>query len=116
VELDVRVPERLSEATEVTAYYVVAEALANTAKHANASVVRIRAAVHADRLCLSARDDGVGGVDLRSGSGLLGLVDRVESIGGTIAISGPADGGTSLRVDLPVAPATDPPAFPRSGR
>jgi signal transduction histidine kinase len=106
VELDVRVPERLPELTEGTAYYVVAEALANTAKHANATVVWIRAETRTGHLQLSVRDDGVGGLDPRAGSGLIGLVDRVESIGGTIALSGPAGHGASLRVDLPLMPKT----------
>ena len=104
VELDVRVPERLPEVTEVTAYYVVAEALANTAKHADATVAWVRAETRAGHLLLSVRDDGIGGLDPLAGSGLIGLVDRVESTGGTIAVSGPAGGGASVRVDLPFAP------------
>jgi signal transduction histidine kinase len=104
VELDIRVPERLPELTEATAYYVAAEALANAAKHANATAVWIRAETRAGHLQLSVRDDGVGGVDPQAGSGITGLMDRVEGIGGTITISGPAGGGASLRVDLPFAP------------
>lgn len=104
VELDVRVPARLPHVIEGTAYYVVAEALANTVKHANATVAWVRAEIRAGHLLLSVRDDGVGGLDPRAGSGLIGLVDRVESTGGTIAVSWPAGGGASLRVDLPVAP------------
>ena len=104
VELDVRVPERVDEVVEATAYYVVAEALANTAKHANATVAWVRAETRAGHLRLSVRDDGIGGLDPQAGSGLIGLVDRVESIGGTIAVSGPAGSGASLRVDLPIAP------------
>ena len=104
VELDVRLPVRLPHVIEGTAYYVVAEALANTVKHANATVAWVRAEIRAGHLLLSVRDDGIGGLDPRAGSGLIGLVDRVESTGGTIAVSGPAGGGASVRVDLPFAP------------
>ena len=89
VELDADVPGRLPERVEVAAYYVASEALANAAKHAGASVVRIEAAVRDDMLELSIRDDGVGGADPARGSGLIGLVDRVEAMGGTIEVASP---------------------------
>jgi signal transduction histidine kinase len=104
VELDVRAEGRLPEETEVAAYYVVSEALTNTTKHARAS----RATVVADEqdgiLHLSIRDDGVGGADPRDGSGLIGLRDRVEALGGSIDVTSPTGEGTLVEVELPVGP------------
>ena len=102
VELEVEVPARLAEPVEVAAYYVVSEALANTAKHANASVIHVRVQAGDDRLQLSVRDDGVGGARPGRGSGLVGLTDRVQALGGTITIHSPAGQGTRLQIDLPV--------------
>jgi signal transduction histidine kinase len=102
VELEVEVPARLAEPVEVAAYYVVSEALANTAKHANASVIHVRVQAGDDRLRLSVRDDGVGGAAPGRGSGLVGLTDRVQAIGGTMTIHSPAGQGTTLQIDLPV--------------
>ena len=102
VELEVEVPARLAEPVEVAAYYVVSEALANTAKHANASVIHVRVQAGDDRLQLSVRDDGVGGATPERGSGLVGLTDRVQAIGGTMTIHSPARQGTTLQIDLPV--------------
>ena len=102
VELEVEVPARLAEPVEVAAYYVVSEALANTAKHANASVIHVRVQAGDDRLQLSVRDDGVGGATPGRGSGLVGLTDRVQALGGTITIHSPAGQGTRLQIDLPV--------------
>ena len=102
VELEVEVPARLAEPVEVAAYYVVSEALANTAKHANASVIHVRVQAGDDRLQLSVRDDGVGGATPGRGSGLVGLTDRVHALGGTITIHSPAGQGTRLQIDLPV--------------
>ena len=102
VELEVEVPARLAEPVEVAAYYVVSEALANTAKHANASVIHVRVQAGDDRLQLSVRDDGVGGATPGRGSGLVGLTDRVQALGGTITINSPAGQGTRLQIDLPV--------------
>jgi GAF domain-containing protein len=103
VKLDLRVDGRLEERLEVTAYYVASEALANTAKHAQASVAEIRVDTREGVLELVIRDDGVGGADPARGSGLIGLADRVEALGGTIAIESPAGGGTALHVELPIA-------------
>jgi signal transduction histidine kinase len=113
VELDARLDSRLPEPVEVAAYFIVAEALANAARHAHASHVRIDATVRDARLHLSVRDDGIGGADPARGSGLRGLTDRVEALGGSIAICSPAGQGTTLRIELPlelVASAGLPPA------
>jgi signal transduction histidine kinase len=103
VELDVRVERRLPEPIEVAAYYVASEALANAAKHARASVVRIGAEERDGRLVLSIRDDGVGGADPAGGSGLIGLLDRIEAAGGRIEVESPAGEGTALSVTIPVS-------------
>jgi signal transduction histidine kinase len=100
VELDVE-PARLPERVEAAAYYVVSEALTNAAKHAQASHVSVAAKADGAGLDLAIADDGVGGADPAYGSGLMGLRDRVEALGGTLAIeSGP--GGTSLRARIPL--------------
>ncbi len=103
VELDVRAQERLPEPVEVAAYYVVAEALTNAAKHAQASFVRVEAAVTDGDLRVSVQDDGVGGADPARGSGLVGLTDRVEALGGKLTVRSPPAGGTTLNVDLPLS-------------
>jgi PAS domain S-box-containing protein len=103
VELDVRTPERLPEPVEVAAYYVVAEALTNAAKHAQASFVRVEAEVIDGDLRVSVQDDGSGGADPASGSGLVGLTDRVEALGGKLTFHSPPGGGTTLRADLPLS-------------
>jgi signal transduction histidine kinase len=102
VELEVEVPARLAEPVEVAAYYVVSEALVNTAKHAHASVIHVRVQAGDDRLQLSVRDDGVGGAMPGRGSGLVGLTDRVQALGGIITIHSPAGQSTRLQIDLPV--------------
>jgi signal transduction histidine kinase len=86
----------------VAAYYVVAEALTNTAKHARASVVNVRVEADDANLHLCIRDDGIGGADSRNGSGLIGLTDRVEALGGQMNISSPPGSGTSLLVKIPI--------------
>jgi signal transduction histidine kinase len=102
VELSVRVRDRLPEHAEAAAYYLVSEALANAAKHARASVVEVDAGVADGVLRLLIRDDGVGGADPSRGSGLIGLSDRVEAVGGRIEITSPPGGGTSLLVTIPL--------------
>lgn len=84
------------------AYYVVAEALTNAAKHARASVVDVCAHVTGTALRLEIRDDGIGGAAAGKRSGLTGLVDRVEALGGKMTIQSPAGSGTSLLVDIPI--------------
>jgi signal transduction histidine kinase len=102
VELSLGVHERLPESTEVAAYYVVAEALTNTAKHAQASKVDVRVDADDANLHLSIDDDGIGGAAVGKGSGLTGLVDRVEALGGTMRVSSRIGCGTSLRVSIPL--------------
>jgi signal transduction histidine kinase len=87
---------------EVAAYYVVAEALTNAAKHAQASVAQVEVRAQAGRLRLVVGDDGAGGADPARGSGLVGLGDRVQALGGTLTVHSPAGQGTRLLVDLPV--------------
>src|SRR6266566_5497801 len=98
VELEVRVTRRLPEPIEVAAYYVVSEALTNAAKHARASFVRVILEARGRVLQVAVQDDGMGGADAAFGSGLLGLKDRAEAIGGTIALHRPRGAGASLRV------------------
>jgi signal transduction histidine kinase len=102
VELDVRTDRRLPEPVEVAAYYVVSEALTNAAKHASASVVQIDLEADHSIVQLTIHDDGVGGADPGQGSGLIGLRDRIEALGGKIELASPAEGGTSLFVKIPI--------------
>jgi signal transduction histidine kinase len=106
VELDVAVDRKVSESVEVAAYYVVAEALTNAAKHARASRVDVCVDTEGANLRLTIRDDGIGGADSRKGSGLIGLIDRVEAHGGQLKISSQTGRGTSLLVTIPI-PVSD---------
>ena len=101
VQLDLRTMTRLPERVEVTAYYVVSEALANAAKHANASAVTVEVEASGGVLSVSVRDNGVGGADLSRGTGLVGLKDRVEAIGGTFSVHSRPGEGTLLVAELP---------------
>jgi signal transduction histidine kinase len=102
VELDVGVEGRLPDGVEVAAYYVVAESLTNAAKHARASEVTVNVDTDGDDLRLSIRDDGAGGADSRTGSGLIGLRDRVEALGGRLLVSSPVGSGTTLVATIPI--------------
>jgi signal transduction histidine kinase len=102
VALDVRVEARLPERVEVATYYVVSEALTNAAKHARASAVHVEVEAADDVVRLSVRDDGAGGADPTRGSGLVGLKDRVETLGGTITVESPSGEGTTVYVELPL--------------
>jgi signal transduction histidine kinase len=102
VELRLGVDRRLPESAEVAAYYVVAEALTNAAKHARASEVEVCVEADDANLHLSIRDDGIGGADIGKGSGLTGLIDRVEALGGKMKISSHTGNGTSLLVNIPI--------------
>jgi signal transduction histidine kinase len=102
VKLDMRTQERFPDPVEVAAYYVISEALANAAKHANASKVHVQVDATSGVLRLDVRDDGVGGADPGRGSGLIGLRDRVEAIGGTFRLISSRGQGTHLLIKLPV--------------
>jgi PAS domain S-box-containing protein len=102
VKLDLAVHRRLPESAEVAAYYVVAEALTNVAKHAQACEIDVRVDADDANLHLSIHDDGIGGADVGKGSGLTGLMDRVEALGGTMKISSHPGNGTALRINIPL--------------
>jgi PAS domain S-box-containing protein len=103
VDLCAELEERLPEPVEAAAYYLVAEALTNTSKHARASQVRVGVERVDGRAVVEVADDGVGGADLSSGSGLRGLRDRVEALGGTLEVSSRQGEGTTLTARLPCA-------------
>jgi signal transduction histidine kinase len=104
VEVDLKIQSRLLPPVEVAAYYVVSESLTNAAKHAHASYAQVSVQPRHGRLHLSVRDDGCGGADPAQGTGLIGLTDRIQALGGTITIHSPRGEGTTVHVDLPVAP------------
>jgi GAF domain-containing protein len=101
VELGLHAERRLPERVEVAAYYVVSEALTNAAKHAHASVVKVELDTPDAIMRLAIRDDGIGGADPGQGSGLLGLSDRIEALGGTLQVTSPTN-GTTLLVEVPL--------------
>ena len=102
VDIDVRCDDRLDDRIEVAGYYTVSEALANAAKYADASRVEIALRIDGGALHLSISDNGTGGADLSRGSGLIGLRDRVEALGGTIDVASPLGGGTRILVEIPL--------------
>ncbi|HUH67731.1 MAG TPA: GAF domain-containing protein [Mycobacterium sp.] len=104
VEVNVRVERRLPESVEVAAYCVVAEALTNTAKHARASAATVSVDADDRWLRVAIQDDGIGGADVDGGSGLIGLKDRVEALGGVLQIQSPTGGGTKVIAEMPLAP------------
>jgi signal transduction histidine kinase len=101
VALDVRV-ERLPGELEAAVYFVCAEGLANVAKYASASSARLEVASREGRVTAVVADDGIGGADMARGTGLQGLADRVEALGGTLSVSSPPGGGTRLAADIPL--------------
>jgi signal transduction histidine kinase len=105
VELAVDVAGRLPEPVEVAAYYVVSEALTNAAKHSEASVAEVTVAVSDDGLRVRVHDDGAGGADAAKGSGIIGLRDRVEALGGTMTVDSPPGQGTSIVAAIPLGPS-----------
>jgi signal transduction histidine kinase len=92
---------RYAEPVEVTAYFVIAEAIANAAKHSHASAIQVQIDEVSGRLCVEVRDDGVGGAHLGQGSGLVGLQDRSSAIGGTLSVQSASGHGTIVRAELP---------------
>jgi len=108
VRLDVQVTGRLPEHAEIAAYYVAAEALTNTAKHAHASTVDVYVVASQDVLRMRVSDDGLGGADFANGSGLVGLRDRTEALGGQLWLHSPPGAGTVLEITLPLVVADRP--------
>jgi signal transduction histidine kinase len=102
VELHLNLDRRMPESVEVAAYYVVAEALTNAAKHAHASHVNISYVADDNELRLTINDDGIGGAVAGAGSGLIGLKDRVEALAGRLDISSPAGNGTTVTMAIPL--------------
>jgi signal transduction histidine kinase len=107
VDLEITAEASLPEAIEVAAYYVTSEALANAAKHAQASRIKVSLSDLGGTLLLSIRDDGVGGADPGGGSGLTGLRDRVEALGGTINVRSHPGEGTEVTAALPLEVVAD---------
>jgi signal transduction histidine kinase len=101
VSLDIT-PERVPEALERTAYFVVAEALTNVVKHAGAHRARVRAHVDGATFHVEVCDDGAGGARLEMSSGLLGLQDRVAALDGKLSVESPAGRGTTIIARLPI--------------
>jgi signal transduction histidine kinase len=108
VQMDVATNIRFAEPVEVAGYFVASEALANAAKHSQASRIELSLHKRRDSIVLRVRDDGVGGADPTNGSGLVGLSDRVEALGGSITIDSRRGVGTEVRVELPVDLDTAP--------
>jgi signal transduction histidine kinase len=101
VDVDVSFEGRYDPTLEATVYYVVAESITNAVKHAQASTVALRGGLRGEAIELEIKDDGVGGADPRRGTGLIGLKDRVDTLGGTISFASPAGAGTTIRMRLP---------------
>jgi signal transduction histidine kinase len=101
VNLDLAIERRLPDSIEVAAYYAVAEALTNAAKHAQASEVQVRAQATDESVNVLISDDGIGGADSSKGSGLIGLKDRIEVLGGRMRVASPPGGGTAIDIQIP---------------
>jgi GAF domain-containing protein len=104
VDLDVSFQGRYDPTLEATVYYVVAESITNAVKHAQASSVAVHGGLRGEAIELEIEDNGVGGADPRRGTGLIGLKDRVDTLGGTISFASPAGAGTKIRLRLPAGP------------
>ncbi len=102
VDLDIATDVRLAEPIEVAAYFVASEALANAAKHSDASRIDVSLERRDGNLLLSVRDDGVGGADAARGSGIVGLNDRVEALGGSLRVDSRPGEGTQIVAQLPL--------------
>jgi PAS domain S-box-containing protein len=102
VELDAVPAERLPQQVEAAAFYVVSEALTNVAKYAQASFARVRVTCEDEQAVIEVVDDGVGGADVSLGTGLRGLVDRVEALDGTLVVESPPGEGTTVRAAIPL--------------
>jgi signal transduction histidine kinase len=102
VQLDIRAERRLPEHVELCAYYVIAEALTNTTKHAAASEVHVNVVADDEMLRIEVRDNGRGGANIEGGSGIVGLKDRVDALGGFRVLDSPPGSGTTLAMTLPL--------------
>jgi len=107
VRLQVRVDERLPDWAEVAAYHVVAESLANAARYSQARTIWVTAQMGAGALLVSVHDDGIGGADPGKGTGLTGLKDRVEALGGTLTVAGAPGAGTAIEAAIPLDSAPE---------
>jgi signal transduction histidine kinase len=103
VKMRVDVTERLSQPAEIGIYYVIAEALTNAAKHSRATAIAVSVTRRGETVQATIEDDGVGGADAGAGSGLTGLIDRVEALGGSLEIGSLPGAGTQIVVALPLA-------------
>ena len=108
VRLDVQVEDRLPESIEIGAYYAVSEALTNTAKHAHASAAEVEVTIGDGALHVRVRDNGRGGASFGHGSGLIGLKDRVEALGGRLSVHSPPGAGTTVQIALPLGDPSRP--------
>jgi PAS domain S-box-containing protein len=111
VKLDVSISERPSESIEIAVYYVISEALANAVKHAHASGISVALWASGSAIRATIEDDGVGGAKATAGSGLVGLIDRVEALGGRLTLDSPPGAGTAISIELPL----DDPSTQREG-
>jgi signal transduction histidine kinase len=114
VRLDLHLDRRLPEPIEIAAYYAIAEALTNTAKHAHATVVDLAVQGADDGLRIAVHDDGRGGADLTRGTGLIGITDRIEALSGRLTLHSPPGAGTTLQITLPLD-NTSQRGLPREG-
>jgi PAS domain S-box-containing protein len=105
VKLNVSVDERPSESTETAVYYVISEALANVVKHARASEISVALSTSVKGIQATIEDDGVGGAEASAGTGLVGLIDRVEALGGRFALDSPPGRGTTISIEMPLTAA-----------
>jgi PAS domain S-box-containing protein len=106
VKLDVSIRERPSEPTETAVYYAISEVLANAAKHARASEISVVLKTSGSEIRAIVEDDGCGGAEASAGSGLVGLIDRIEALGGRFALDSPPGQGTRISIEMPLS--TDP--------
>jgi signal transduction histidine kinase len=115
VDLDIQVDRRLPEPVEIAAYYTIAEALSNIAKHARATTADIKVTERDGTLHARIRDNGRGGADFSHGSGLVGLKDRAEALGGHLRVDSPRGAGTTMEITLPLDDSSGPRVPPGAG-
>jgi PAS domain S-box-containing protein len=116
VNLDVVVEKRPPESIETAAYYVASEALTNAAKHSEATEMSVTVASAGNTLRVTIEDNGIGGAEASAGSGLVGLIDRVEALGGRFALDSPLNEGTRISIELPLVGQLAGGAVPNASR